>query len=88
MFPCIVLDLPYHLDLWLTKVSISTLGGTIRKKPNEGKEGIRGVLNAIEKIASTNEARLLRKQFVEFHMRKGLFATTSTHVDAVSMDAI
>ncbi|GFY93295.1 hypothetical protein Acr_08g0016910 [Actinidia rufa] len=34
------------------------------------------------------EAKMLHKQFVDFHMRKGLYSTTSAFVDATTMGAI
>ncbi|GMP41756.1 hypothetical protein CsSME_00011733 [Camellia sinensis var. sinensis] len=63
--------------------------GTIRKRPNEDKEVVVGVLKAFEKIAShLEEARMLRKQFVDFHMRKGLFSIIVAFFDASTMNAI
>ena len=70
-------------------VSILAPGGTTRKRPNEDKEVVAGVLKAFEKIASDpEEAKMLRKQFVDFHMRKGLYSTASAFVDATTMGAI
>ncbi|GFY84499.1 hypothetical protein Acr_03g0012730 [Actinidia rufa] len=70
-------------------VSILAPGGTTRKRPNEDKEVVAGVLKAFEKIASDpEEARMLRKQFVDFHMRKGLYLTATAFVDATTMGAI
>ncbi|GMP42670.1 hypothetical protein CsSME_00012330 [Camellia sinensis var. sinensis] len=64
-------------------------GGTIRKRPNEDKEGVSSVLKAFEKIAShPEEKRMLRKQFVNFHMRKGLFSAIAAYADASTMGAI
>ncbi|KAF5938334.1 hypothetical protein HYC85_022593 [Camellia sinensis] len=57
-----------------TYVSTHAPSGTIRKRPNEDKEVVVGVLKAFEKIAShLEEARMLRKQFMDFHMQKGFF---------------
>mgnify|MGYP003702756407 CR=1 FL=1 len=72
-----------------TYVNTPAPSGTIRKRPNEDKEGVSGVVKAFEKIAShPEEARMLRKQFVVFHMRKGLFSTAAAFVDASTMGAI
>ena len=50
---------------------------------------VAGVLKAFEKIASyPEEAKMLRKQFVDFHMRKGLYSTVTAFVDATMMGAI
>ncbi|KAL7233201.1 hypothetical protein ACSBR1_016935 [Camellia fascicularis] len=50
---------------------------------------VAGVLKTFEKIAShLEETRMLRKQFVDFHMRKGLFSTIAAFVDASTIEAI
>ena len=50
---------------------------------------VASVLKAFEKIASDpEEARMLRKQFVDFHMHKGLYSTASAFVDATTMSVI
>ena len=50
---------------------------------------VAGVLKAFEKIASDpEEARMLRMQFVDFHIRKGLYSIATAFVDATTMGAI
>ncbi|KAL7225591.1 hypothetical protein ACSBR1_020873 [Camellia fascicularis] len=72
-----------------TYVSTLAPSGTMRKRPNEDKEVVVGVLKAFEKIAShPEEARMLHKQFVDFHMRKGVFSIAAAFVDASTMGAI
>ncbi|KAL7203360.1 hypothetical protein ACSBR2_016619 [Camellia fascicularis] len=62
---------------------------SIYKERNEDKEMVAGVLKAFEKIAShLEETRMLHKQFVDFHMRKGLFSTIAAFVDASTIGAI
>ena len=72
-----------------TYVNTPTPGGGIRKRPNEDKEVVGGVIKAFEKITSDpDEARALRKQFADFHMRKWLFSTAAACVNASTMAAI
>ena len=72
-----------------TYVSTTTPGGTTRKKPNQDKEVMNGVLQAFEKITSNlDEARLLRKQFGDFHVRRRLFSTFAALLDATTLDAV
>ncbi|KAJ9567450.1 hypothetical protein OSB04_003416 [Centaurea solstitialis] len=64
-------------------------GGLPRKAPNEDVEVIKNVMEAFERIAENKEEdRLLREQFVTFHMKKGIYAMASTQADALTLDAI
>ncbi|KAJ9558147.1 hypothetical protein OSB04_012761, partial [Centaurea solstitialis] len=64
-------------------------GGILRKAPNEDKEVITNVMEAFERIAENKEEdRVLREQFVTFHMKKGIYAMASTQADTLTLDAI
>ena len=64
-------------------------GGMQRKAPNQDKEVVQGVMEAFGRISENEEeGRMLREQFVTFHMKKGIYSMPATQTDAVTMDAI
>ncbi|KAF2315478.1 hypothetical protein GH714_039842 [Hevea brasiliensis] len=64
-------------------------GGVPRKAPNLDKEVVLGVMDAFERIAENGaEQKLLREQFVIFHMKKGIYSMPAAQIDAVTMDSI
>ncbi|KAJ9565632.1 hypothetical protein OSB04_001598 [Centaurea solstitialis] len=49
----------------------------------------KNVMEAFERIAENKEEdRVLREQFVTFHMKKGIYAMALTQADALTLDAI
>ncbi|KAI3790548.1 hypothetical protein L2E82_03661 [Cichorium intybus] len=64
-------------------------GGMQRKPPNLDKEVVLGVMEAFRRISEDEEEeRVLREQFVTFHMKKGIYSMAATQADAVTMDGI
>ena len=63
-------------------------GGIPRKAPNQDKEVVVGVMEAFIRIVENEEERVLREQFVTFHMKKGIYSMVATQTDAVTMDEI
>lgn len=64
-------------------------GGVRRKAPNLDKEVMVGVVESFKRLAeSEQEARVLRDQYVTFHMKRGLYSDPAAQLDAVTMDAI
>jgi hypothetical protein len=70
-------------------IEIPAPGGTIRKAPNCDLDVMKGVMSAFERIANNQrEAKVLRDQFAEFHMKKGLYAMPTSQFDALTMNAL
>ncbi|KAF2302566.1 hypothetical protein GH714_037795 [Hevea brasiliensis] len=64
-------------------------GGVPRKAPNLDKEVVLGVMDDFERIAENGaKQKLLREQFVIFHMKKGIYSMPAAQIDAVTMDSI
>ncbi|KAM0895676.1 hypothetical protein ACQ4PT_023688 [Festuca glaucescens] len=64
-------------------------GGGKRKAPNDDKEVMQGVMQALNRIAEDQkEYALLREEFNTFIMKKGLYALSAVQADAAAMNAI
>ena len=64
-------------------------GGMQRKPPNLDKEVMQGVMESFNRFSENEEeGRLLREQFVTFHMKKGIYSMAETQTDALTMDPI
>lgn len=63
--------------------------GVRRKAPNIDKEVMVGVVESFKRLTeSEQEARVLRDQYVTFHMKRGLYSDPTAQLDVVTMDAI
>lgn len=63
--------------------------GIRRKPPNEDLEVMQGVMEALRRIAdSEREYAILREQFNDFVMRRGMFALPAVKLDAGTMEPI
>jgi hypothetical protein len=64
-------------------------GGGKRKAPDEDKEVMQGVLEALSRIAEDKkEFAILHEEFNTFIMKKGFFAMAPVQADAATMNAI
>ncbi|KAL2897839.1 Toll-like receptor 4, partial [Bienertia sinuspersici] len=64
-------------------------GGFTRKTPNLDREVMKGCMDAFEKIGeNSTEKQMLRDQFVDFQMKKGMFSLPQSKTDAVVLEAI
>jgi hypothetical protein len=87
-FHCLAFALcPKYYDLQY--LATNAPGGIARKAPNQDKEVMVAVIEAFEKISEdVAEQNLLRSQFNQFVMKKGLFALPQVQLDAVTMSPI
>ncbi|KAL2939954.1 tRNA modification GTPase MnmE [Bienertia sinuspersici] len=64
-------------------------GGFTRKTPNLDREVMKGCMDAFEKIGeNSTEKQMLRDQFVDFQMKKGMFSLPQSKTDVVVLEAI
>ncbi|KAL7606588.1 hypothetical protein Lser_V15G19453 [Lactuca serriola] len=64
-------------------------GGMHRKPPNLDKEVMQGVMESFNRFSENEEeGRLLREQFITFHIKKGIYSIAETQTDALTMDPI
>ncbi|KAF2289511.1 hypothetical protein GH714_036765 [Hevea brasiliensis] len=64
-------------------------GGVPRKASNLDKEVVLSVMDAFERIAENGiEQKLLREQFVIFHIKKGIYSMPAAQIDAITIDSI